>query len=308
MAPLEKPLIYCILNPDDSVQFLRVQRIFLGNADVKITASQPDSIYFPKVQAQLERLEGGLVYEILPFYPTTAILKDSGFFTTRNHVIYEVKKKIHSGATYNLIISIDGIPNSATAITTPETDLHVVTWNGWPGKSINMVNELFSQVIWQRLLGVNSYELSYLFRYYDLSDLDTVECQVLWKVPEKIYATDVGNNNDITYQVPINQWFLYLADHIPDRPEVKRRIAGKFDLLWEFRGAAFEDFYRRNLLRSKEMWLDYPLYSNITNAFGVFSFQSCYRVNRIDISLYTLEKITTHPLTKNFKFDARVSW
>jgi len=307
-APLEKPLIYCILNPTDSVQYMRVQRIFLGNQDVRTMASQPDSIYFSKVQAQLERLEGGLVHEILPFYPTTSILKDSGFFTTLNHIIYEVKKPIYSGATYNLIVTIDGIPNAAIAVTTPQTDLKVVTWNGWPGKSINMVNQSFSQVIWKSLPGVNSYELSYLFRYYDLSDQDTVEHQITWKVPDKISAAGTAIGDDITYEVPISQWFLFLADHIPNRPEVKRRIAGKFDLLWEYKGAAFEDFYGRNLLRNKEMWLDYALFSNITDAIGIFSFQSCYRADRIDISLYTLERITTHPLTKDLKFDARVSW
>jgi hypothetical protein len=281
--------------------------MFLGYEDAQLMASQPDSIYFKDVQGKLERMEGDAVRETLPFYPSMSIVKDSGFFTTRGHVIYEIRNRILSGSTYRLTVNIGGLKDTATASTTPLTNLKVISWNGWPGTSINMTNESFANVIWKKLPGINSYRLSYLFRYYEISDQDTIERQIVWKVPDKIYSSS-STGEEIIYQVPINQWFLYLGDQIPDRPLVKRRIAGSFDLQWEFQRTELEDFYDRNQLSGKEMWLDYVLYSNITNAVGIFSFQSRFVIPMVDISLYTLEKITTHPATKDLKFDARVTW
>jgi hypothetical protein len=304
---LRKPLVYCILNPRDSVQYLRVQRIFLGDENALVMAKNPDSIYFKNVTATIERIENGIVKETLRFIPSYSIQKDTGLFTTQNHVIWELREKIVSGATYSLNVEVDQFEEIATATTIPNTDLSVIKWNGWPGNTINMVNDRFATVVWKRLPGVHTYELSYIFHYYDLTATDTTRHEVVWKVPDEIYAMD-DQNDSISYEVPISQWFGILSDKIPRLPEVIRRIAGKFDLLWEFKGADFEDFNKRNQLVNKEMWIDYPAYSNINNAIGIFSFATKFKVSNIGISLYTLEKITTNPLTKDLKFDARVDW
>jgi len=306
-APLKKPMIYCILKPGDSVQYLRVERVFLGKGDVQVAAKNPDSVYFQEVEAHMERWESGQLKEVLPFRRNAAITKENGYFASAGHVIYEMQHQLVSGNTYRLQVDVPELGLMATSVTVPQSELRVIRWNGWPANTINMVNEQFSTVEWEKVPGVGTYTLTYIFHYYEITDTDTTHHEVAWKMPEEIYTQD-SSDPVVTYQVPISQWFGVLSDHILRKESVRRRIAGRFDLLWEFQGAELEAFLQRANLANKEMWLDYPIYSNINEGIGIFSFATRYRVNHIGISLYTLERITTHPLTKDLKFDARTDW
>jgi hypothetical protein len=305
-APLAKPIIYCILNPNDSVQYLRIGRVFLGSQGALSTARDPDSIYFKQVNAWLERIESDSIKEILTFQANDNQIKDTGLFSNSKGGLFQLSRKILPGATYRLKVEIPELNLTAVAETQPQAEMTIIHWNGWPGNAINMVNDRYSTVQWGRVPTVDSYELFYLFRYYNLTDRDTTAHHVIWRVPDVIFDSDPGDPL-ISYRVPISQWFGVLSDHIPRLDSVKRRIAGKFDLIWEFKGSDFDDFVHRSKFE-QQLYVDYPAFSNIENGIGIFSFASCYRIARIGISLYTLERITTHPLTKDLKFDARTDW
>jgi len=91
-APLAKPIIYCILNPNDSVQYLRIGRIFLGSQGALTTARNPDSIYFKQVNAWLERIESDSIKELLTFQANDNQIKDTGLFSNTKGGLFQLSR------------------------------------------------------------------------------------------------------------------------------------------------------------------------------------------------------------------------
>ncbi len=304
--PIDKPIIYFLLNPNDSVQYLRIQKAYLGVEDALETAKNKDSIYAYGSTALLERIEKGNVMEQFTMEPIQDYPKDSGIFSTDGHIIYRMNGKILTGSTYRLTVDVPELGKPIYAETTPYSQLEVISVNRWPN-GINMVNAKFARVSWVSLPNTETYQLNIRFNYFDITASDTIPRFIDWKIPRVTSRTTEGGEI-MDLSIPINQWFLLLGDKIPISDEIIKRVAGRFDYTWHFAGEPLETYMTQDQTQRNGLLSDYPQYSNIQNAIGIFSYRSSHEVKGYSISLYTLERITTHPSTKYLKFDGRQYW
>lgn len=305
-VPTHKPTIYFLLNPDDTVQYLRLQSVFLGTENALITAQNPDSVYPYGSQVRLLQLEQG---EVVDQFPMEAVLnypKDPGIFATEGHLIYRLNKSISAGTTYRMQVNLpDGRP-AIEAEATPYNQLEIVEVNRWPN-GINMVNAKYAHVNWISLPETETYQLTITFNYFDLTKTDTLPQSVAWKLPRVTSPSTMGGEL-VDMTVPIEKWYLYLKDHIPISDEIVKRVAGRFDYRWDFAGTALESYLMQDQTQNNGLLTDYPQFSNIPNAIGIFTYRSHHEVKGYSISLYTLERLTTHEATKWMKFDGRQYW
>lgn len=304
--PLDRPVIYCLLNPNDSIQYLRIQKIYLGNVDALQTAQEADSIYYSEASVVLEELSAGTVVQQIPMTPDHSRIKEDGIFAVDGHYVFACRETVKNGVTYRLTVDLPNHDKPVVAETTPFSNIEIIGVNRWPN-GINMTNAKYARVEWYSLPQTETYQLKIRFHYFDVTKTDTIARFVDWTLPRTTsYSLEGGEK--ISQSLPIADWFEILADHIPVSEEIVKRVAGRFDYTWYFAGEPLESYMTQDQTSRNGLLTDYPQYSNITNALGIFSYRSQYEKKGYSISLYTLERLTTHPSTQWLKFDGRQYW
>lgn len=304
--PLDKPIIFCLLNPNDSVQYLRLQKIFLGETNAAETARITDSIYYSEASVMIREIGPGQVARDIPMTPTFDRIKEDGLFATAGHYVFETREPIRSGYRYELTVELPDYDQVIHSEAVPFSELEVTGINRWPN-GINMINARFAQTEWISVPQTETYQLTISYSYYELTATDTVKKTMNWTLP-RVTSLSLTGGETMSQRIPIDEWYLRLADHITPSEEVTKRISGKFDYTWYFAGEPLESYMTQDQTTRNGLLSDYPQYSNIDHAIGVFSYRSGYTMKNLPISLYTLERLTTHPATQFLKFDGRQYW
>lgn len=114
----DKTIVYCVLNQKDTAHYVRIQHAFYSVVNNYSSTSEPDSIYYnEELDVKLERWKDDQLVEILILEKTNDILKDSGYFTTENHVLYKTKNTLYPDSKYELKIFIASLEKSVSAST-----------------------------------------------------------------------------------------------------------------------------------------------------------------------------------------------
>jgi hypothetical protein len=105
LAPYrESVAVFGLINQNDSVQYIRVQRVFLGEGNAYTMAQNPDSCYFKpgELTVSLRPSVGGVSGPDIVL--TEAFIQtDPGIFST-NQLLYRTNKPLTDGTLYRLII------------------------------------------------------------------------------------------------------------------------------------------------------------------------------------------------------------
>lgn len=112
-----KPVIYCVINPADTIHYIRVERIFSGYEPPAITAQNHDSLYFNdvKIRVGLSGSQGCT----LDAECVEVSDKKSGYFEYERHYLYRFKKVMQMRGGFNVVnnihISVDipGLPKAS---------------------------------------------------------------------------------------------------------------------------------------------------------------------------------------------------
>lgn len=111
-------VVYCILNPDENVHYVRLNKCFLGDGNVYDMAQISDSIYY--TDANVSLIAGKIVSDskfeedknipVIILEKTSIIPKDSGLFSTAN-IFYKTAGNntiLNQRKDYKLLIEIPG--------------------------------------------------------------------------------------------------------------------------------------------------------------------------------------------------------
>ncbi|MFA6127143.1 MAG: hypothetical protein WC699_07560 [Bacteroidales bacterium] len=106
-----KPVIYCVIDPTDTLHIIRIERVFSGIQPPAVTSRNPDSLYFsePKVTVSLfyANGNGGATFE-----PECVEVnnKQPGYFSSPRQYLYQFKKRLQPFSTMSLKVEIPGLP------------------------------------------------------------------------------------------------------------------------------------------------------------------------------------------------------
>ncbi len=77
------PVVHSLIDPQDSVHYLRLSRSFKGGGNAFLSAANPDSIAFKNAIVKLEfYTDQGWKYNEFQFDPVNPFDKDEGIFTS----------------------------------------------------------------------------------------------------------------------------------------------------------------------------------------------------------------------------------
>ncbi len=303
----EVAIVYGLLNQNDSVQYLRINKAFLGDGNSLTYAQVADSSTFgADINVILkETTPGGITKEIV-FDTITLSNKQAGDFYSPNQLFYYSLEPLNQENTYELKVTHKKTGYEVSSVT------RLVHNFNFTRPSPNAVKKSLSfkrsstqqgKFIWENAKYGKRYQFRFYFNFKELTtgSGDTVYRKIDWVFPEVTSEkTDGSGESSVGYSN--EQFYLLCEDKIPypdadAEAAVTARFAWLCDLEVTTIGDEFNAYLESNS-PSTGVLIDKPVYNNITNGFGLFSCR--YQINMlIPLAAETVQDLST---TTNLKF------
>lgn len=275
-------IVYGLLDVNDSIQYIKVNKAFLGEGNALVMAQQRDSInYKPgEITVEIQRISPstGEVLQTITCDTTTQILKDDGIFYSPYQTLFQTTAAINEDGIYKLVVhrSIDG------ALITGVTPVvnHVTVTNPdpqFPGAQISFYNvntQTYQtyNIRWRQAADAEIYSARLRFTYYDsllISPFtkDTITLEM--NLPDvSAGSTPVGQEKVL----PVNgeSFFAFIESSVQANPN---RLRFADDYLELIMSAGAEDLNTYIEINKPSIGLiqEKPVFTNITNGTGIFS-------------------------------------
>src|ERR1700756_5552 len=114
LAPYKEIVsVYGLLNQDDPIQYIRIERVFLGAQNAFITAQNQDSVYFQsgELTVTMQRWKNGVqvsvdnpATSVMEITLTDTLLQAATGVFNQNERVYKTPHKLYDDSQYKLII------------------------------------------------------------------------------------------------------------------------------------------------------------------------------------------------------------
>ncbi|MBE0640703.1 MAG: DUF4249 family protein, partial [Bacteroidales bacterium] len=231
-------VVYGLLNPEDSFTYIKVNKVFLGEGNALVMASNPDSSYyaFDEIEVTMEEyLNGNFTGKTFTFDTLTVHNKDLGTFYAPDQVLYvsNTYKKLNPGRTYRLLVRNTRTGKEVSAETPLVSSFSIEKPLYNPNNPVTGFNGTVPYTAeWYSTPHGKRYELVVRFNYYETvpGSGDTTHKTIDWVfAPKKSMGLNGGEKMELKYE---GAGFLsYIESNIPVNPDVKRSI-GMVDFIF----------------------------------------------------------------------------
>ncbi len=297
----ETMIIYGLLNPADSIQYVKINKAFLNEgADVKTVAKIADSIFYDTLSVKLIREQDGKVFELKR---DDKLAKQPGYFADDRNTLYFTKTPMNAGESYRLEVVNPKTGYKAESRTelvgAPTLFSPVTTFS--PGVNINPTR----LISFNFLTGKNAaaYDVKVVFVYDEISVADTnikTRKQATWNIITDLRPSSTDGNERLRTTVPGLGFYQFVAGAVKPNPAVKRRA---IFINFEFYAGTRQlvDYISVNE-PSIGIIQKQAEYTNITNGYGIFSGRHVQRFNNVKPDDETRALLRTDPNTANLGF------
>ncbi|NPD46436.1 MULTISPECIES: hypothetical protein [unclassified Lentimicrobium] len=281
-------IVYGLMNPNDSISYIRIERAYLTNGDIYQSAQIADSNLYPyKLDVKIK--SGN---QTITFDTVTIFNKNEGiFYAPKMQVYYAVTKgKFNSDNNYDLEISN---PKTGSLITST-SKFHNGSGLRFDYPNFSITFESDKVVEFKSIANARTYQLNLRFHYMEqiLNDTTTRQYKYVdWVFPTYSSLTLTGGEN---MEVPYigEEFYANLMNNIPPAGNLKRYY-GQIELILSTADDTFNTYLEVNK-PSSSLVIDRPAFTNIENGYGIYAGRSSgggfYRMN-----LQTISKVKTLP-------------
>jgi len=287
------PVVYSIINPDDSIHYLKLTRTFQGHTNPSLTARITDSIYFEDADVKLEiRTETGWVIYRNSFKKVTNYQKEAGFFGTAINELYQLEdslnKYIKVGYKVFLIVDIPGFDKVTSASSEILNRPKIINPDQWD-RMLMLVDSVPQEIEWLGCEDCMYYELKFRINFTEIR-----------------YGRICDNFAEINYTYPVgnlyidqDHFFRSLSNTITPDSNVIRRIYKGIDIFIQATGQEFKD-YKDLYIKAADN--NGKPYTNIVNGMGIFTtvFEGSRKGLKLEIK--TRDSLSNGRFTKHLKF------
>ena len=304
---MEIPVVYCILNQKDTVQYVRINRMYQCENGYDYMQNVDSITYaFGAWEVCLEQWRNGeMIADPIVFEPSTAIAKDNGPFTTGNHVLYKTEQGLLANCDYLLKCrkKDSGLELKAECSSLGKYNYISVSEDsrtyyspGYFQEIIDYHGSLFHPNYDRKIMRFLYLEYRNNVTYHKYVDLFPRE-NPLFIAPLKDDSLDA--------QFPA-EYFRYLSECIPVDPEVRREAIGVDHM---FTIANEELFRYISLYNDINAYFYVPDFTNFENAKGIFSCRYHYTYFGKLLKGETIDTISYGKYLKNHRFaDSQGNW
>ena len=279
LAPYKDiPVIYGLLDQNDSIHYIRVNKAFEGQGNAYTMAQQYDSVNYPvgTITVQLQEYSGGNLVNTDILDTTTAIPMDSGLFAYPHQVLYQTTAKLNPNDQYTLLVKNE---KTGTVVKGSTSLLPDVTFSAPTGFMSTQVLPISfniyyptTKVQWGSNSSALLYQLTLRFYY---TEIDTAGKDTTLKYVDWVFASQeppaLETGDQMEDDFTGSGFLQFLKGSIPSAAGTNiKRIPGDVEVLFT---SGTSDFYTYIELSQPSLTVNQekPFYSNLTNAVGIFS-------------------------------------
>lgn len=264
----ETCIVYGLINPNDSVSYIRIEKAFLSDGDIFQAAQIADSNIFP-YKLDVKIINGA---QTISFDTITLNHKEDGiFYAPRMQLYYALTKDLlnTTDSTYLEIMN----PKTKTLITS-KTILHdgQSIYLAYPQNQISFEQQY--KIEFTSLPNTRSYELIIRFHYAEqyVNDIESRTYHSIdWIFPSYV-TKDANGGETVKIHYTATDFYSLITNRI-DQTSDKQRFYTQVELLL---GSADGNLFTYIDLNkpSTSLVTDQQIFTNIENGFGIFAARS----------------------------------
>jgi hypothetical protein len=292
------PIVYCVLNSADSIQYVRIQKTYLIDQAALENPPEQDSLYFPgQIVVSMERWSKGVVMETIRFFPTDEVVKDSGFFPNDKNILYKANMKIVPGQIYRLYIYLGSKEKVLYAEANSLGTLLVIDPMPISQRKVSLYPGNNYTCRWKPVSNAGVYQVAVLFNYKETIGGVTKIKQLNWP---QTFSSPSGDTEYLSNDISGARFMHIIEEELPLIDGVIREVTGiDFQII---SGSLEMKYYIESIAPSEGALLEKPVYSNITNGLGLFASIAKVNVNGLLLSPVTIDSIAYGQYTRNLGF------
>lgn len=295
----EIPVVYCLLNQNDSVHYIKVTKAFLGEGNSLIYAGIPDSNNYPvgDLKVTVEGWEGSVLKQTLVFHDTMVQNKDTGIFYAPTQLVYTTGGQLKQAYTYKLKIT-NLKKNFDITAQTPLIESFSID-KPMNETMVGFLPDHKTEIKWYPAKGGKRYQVMIRFSYYETFNGITEMKTLDWPIISSLvldYTT-----LPVTRSIPGESFYAFLHSRMTPLTGDMSRAPLTCEFIFTV-GSPELNTYMEVTEPSNTIVQERPSYTNITNGIGLFA--SRYdntKTNRIVCPLNDLTKteLKNNPLTSD---------
>ncbi|MDD4646450.1 MAG: hypothetical protein PHY99_10730 [Bacteroidales bacterium] len=257
------PIVYCILNQDETLQSVRLTRSYLMR-NGQVLPGSSDSLNVPgKVNLSIERVENSQVTETNILKPV-AVQKDLGVFPSDKLLIYQAQFRVLENTSYRLIMEIKDWDYVSYSSMVTVGDFDLVDPAYPEGRKIHVLEDHNPQIHWTKSQDAAVYQIGFKIHYLEMQNDTTLVKSVSIPFLTAFYRDDPGGF--YTYSVNSNKFYIQMAESLPADSTLLRQFLSAD--VYVMAGNESLGFY----LNAQERLDPFMMtdYKNILNGQGVF--------------------------------------
>ena len=309
------PLVYGVINPQDSIYYIRLTKTFVGEGNALDFAKIPDSLYYKSARVFLETRDlNGKLFERVQLEEQIIDDRLPGIFATSPNRIYQTDaSKIHlrpeyfiaKGQSYDLNLHLEAIIPGY-----PDTILSVTRLRTAPKLSeprstfvkVYLYNENPFWMQWSDTNAESLFQILIRMHYTDFlydDEREMVAEWVLTGIVTNVTSFPGGTRKVYSYYFRPENFYSQIRSAIKEDPEVEARVCRKLDFIVLSSNRELE--YYRNVYQISD---DYhgAGYTNIENGYGLFTTFSSTGVYGMALGQVELDSLAYGKYTKLLKF------
>jgi hypothetical protein len=280
-------VVYGLLDMRDSIQFIKINKAFLGEGNALAYAQVPDSNEYGNEDisyARVHRYLNGVLQQTFDLRDTLITTRAPGTFYAPDHTLYYFKVDnpvqnigiphptyLYQNSIYVLDLMVRG--QQIAAETNIVNDFPINPVNASPTTTVNFfggqgyIPYVFK---WDTRRNGKRYEASWRFNYTEIRGTDTLYKSVTQRMGTRVANNSAVGNELMELSYDGLQFYTTLAGLIPFDASVDKRIFTGLDLLVT---AANDEFHTALSLSEPVSGIveERPAYTNVENGFGIFA-------------------------------------
>jgi hypothetical protein len=303
MAPYKDiPVVYCVLNPKDPVQYLRLEKSFLGAYNAYEMAQQADTIYYPGAVVTLQRWSAGQMKESMLLELENSAARDTGIFINDPNYLYRLADPVFPNSEYRLNIRVPSTGAEISATTHTVNDFKVIRPEAYKKNLPFSSYDNYQTVEWISAPYARIYQITLRFHYLEVKGSDTVNLSADWNIGE--YVSQYGTGGEVMKsEILQRNFYKWLGNKLVKPAQDIQRLADKkaIDFIFTVGGEelyTYLEVYKEN----SGLPVEKPVFTNIINGIGLFSSRYEQSVAGKSLSDHSIDSLAYGIYTKDLRF------
>ena len=293
------PIVYCLLNPLEESQYVRVGKTFLQSEESLEFGISIDSLIWPiDAEIYLERWENNSPEETIIFERDYSVEKDTGLFPTKGLRLYQTNFKPDPGEEYHIYVYFEEIDKIVSGETIVMDIPQVIDPENVPGRTVSFDTISPYNIRWTAGSQAGLYQGIFKMNYSEtlLADFSLQNCSFKTPLYYKLSPKDI-------YEEKVNglKFLQSVAEQVSPVQGASRELIN-FEFYFYASGPELA------ILVGSETGISNPFAlvrnsSNIAGGVGVFSSSCVQRFPNLKPSLTTKYFLATSVYTKDLGFN-----